>query len=54
VDRNELVVVGGGVAGASAAIEAAQRGLSVTLVDEHPVDLATMAMGSACVRPPGR
>jgi D-hydroxyproline dehydrogenase subunit alpha len=44
VDRDELVVVGGGVAGASAAIEAAQRGLSVTLVDEHPVDLATMAM----------
>jgi thioredoxin reductase len=37
-------VVGGGAAGASAAIEAARLGLSVTLVDEHPVDLATMGM----------
>jgi hypothetical protein len=32
------------MAGASAAIEAAGRGLSVTLVDEHPIDLATMAL----------
>jgi NADPH-dependent 2,4-dienoyl-CoA reductase/sulfur reductase-like enzyme len=44
VEREELVVVGGGVAGASAAIEAAGRGLRVTLVDEHPIDLATMAL----------
>jgi thioredoxin reductase len=44
VDREQLVVVGGGEAGATAAIEGVRRGLSVTLVDEHPVDLATMAM----------
>jgi thioredoxin reductase len=40
----EVVVVGAGVAGTSAAIEVAKRGLSVTLVDEHPLDLATMTM----------
>jgi NADPH-dependent 2,4-dienoyl-CoA reductase/sulfur reductase-like enzyme len=44
VDREQVVVVGAGVAGASAAIEAAKLGLSVTLVDEHPLDLSIMAM----------
>jgi thioredoxin reductase len=44
MEREAVVVVGAGVAGASAAIEAARLGLSVTLVDEHPLDLATMAM----------
>jgi D-hydroxyproline dehydrogenase subunit alpha len=44
VDREEVVVVGAGVAGVSAAIETARLGLGVTLVDEHPVDLPTMAM----------
>jgi thioredoxin reductase len=44
VDREEVVVVGAGAAGASAAIEAARLGLGVTLVDEHPLDLSTMAM----------
>ena len=44
MDREEVVVVGAGAAGASAAIEAARLGLGVTLVDEHPLDLSTMAM----------
>jgi D-hydroxyproline dehydrogenase subunit alpha len=44
VDRQQVVVVGAGVAGASAAIEAAKLGLGVTLVDEHPLALSTMAM----------
>jgi thioredoxin reductase len=44
MEREAVVVVGAGVAGASAAIEAARLGLGVTLVDEHPLDLATMAM----------
>ena len=39
-----VVVVGAGVAGVSAAIEAARLGLAVTLVDEHPLDLSSMAM----------
>jgi thioredoxin reductase len=44
VDGEQVVVVGAGVAGTSAAIEAARLGQSVTLVDEHPLDLASMAM----------
>jgi thioredoxin reductase len=44
MDREQVVVVGAGVAGATAAIEAARLGLGVTLVDEHPLDLSTMAM----------
>ena len=44
MDREQVVVVGAGVAGASAAIAAARLGLGVTLVDEHPLDLPTMAM----------
>ena len=43
MEKVQLVVVGGGVAGASAAIEAARAGLEVTLVDEHPVDFSLMA-----------
>jgi thioredoxin reductase len=44
MDRAQLVVVGAGIAGATAAAEAVRLGLGVTLVDEHPVDLATMGM----------
>src|SRR5262249_14905628 len=44
MDKARIVVVGGGASGTAAAIEAAKFGLSVTLVDEHPVDLATMGM----------
>jgi thioredoxin reductase len=43
VSTDQVVVVGAGIAGVSAAIEAARFGLAVTLVDEHPLDLATMA-----------
>src|SRR5262245_38904187 len=39
-----VVVVGAGVAGAAAAIEAARAGAEVLLVDEHPVDNDMMAM----------
>jgi thioredoxin reductase len=39
-----LIVVGGGVAGVAAAIEAARAGVEVLLVDEHPVDNDMMAM----------
>lgn len=40
MDTAQLAVVGAGVAGTAAAIEAARLGLDVTLVDEHPVDLS--------------
>ena len=39
-----VVVVGAGVAGVAAAIEAARAGADVLLVDEHPVDNDMMAM----------
>src|SRR5882672_6695158 len=39
-----LVVVGAGVAGVTAAIEAARAGVEVVLVDENPVDNDMMAM----------
>jgi thioredoxin reductase len=39
----QLLVVGAGPAGIAAAIEGAQRGLSVMLVDENPVSWETMA-----------
>ena len=39
-----VVVVGGGAAGVAAAVEAAEAGVEVLLVDENPVDNDTMAM----------
>jgi thioredoxin reductase len=39
-----LIVVGAGVAGVAAAIEAARAGVEVLLIDEHPVDNDMMAM----------
>jgi thioredoxin reductase len=42
--RVPLIVVGAGVAGVAAAIEAAEAGIEVLLVDEHPVDNDMMAM----------
>ena len=39
-----LVVVGAGVAGIAAAIEAVRAGVEVVLIDEHPVDNDMMAM----------
>jgi D-hydroxyproline dehydrogenase subunit alpha len=44
MEREQVVVVGAGVAGTAAAVEAARLGLGVTLVDEHPLDPATMAL----------
>ncbi len=43
MDKTQLAVVGAGVAGTAAAIEAAKAGLEVTLIDEHPIDFALMA-----------
>jgi len=39
-----LLVIGAGPAGLAAALEAARRGVEVTLVDEHPVDSALMGL----------
>ena len=41
-ERTQLLVIGAGPAGLAAAIEAAERGLSVVLVDENPVSFRTM------------
>ena len=41
-ERVQLLVIGAGPAGLSAAIEAASRGLRVMLVDENPVPFKTM------------
>ena len=43
MERAQVVVVGAGVAGAWAAIEAARAGLEVRLVDEHPLAFSLMA-----------
>jgi D-hydroxyproline dehydrogenase subunit alpha len=39
-----VVVIGGGAAGCAAAIEAAQAGMRVTLIDEHPQELTAMSL----------
>ena len=44
MESRPLVVVGAGVAGTAAAIEAARAGVPVTLIDENPVSLSTMGM----------
>jgi thioredoxin reductase len=41
-EETDLLVIGAGVAGCTAAIEAVGRGLKVVLVDENPVDAETM------------
>ena len=43
MDFTQVAVVGGGAAGTAAAITAAELGLDVTLIDEHPVDVESMA-----------
>lgn len=44
IQREQIVVVGAGVAGCTAALEAARHGLRVTLVDEHPQNTAMMSL----------
>ena len=44
MDHVEVVVVGGGVAGVSAAIEVAKAGLRVALIDENPIGFELMAL----------
>ena len=44
MESRPLVVVGAGVAGTAAAIEAARAGVHVTLVDENPVGISTMGL----------
>jgi thioredoxin reductase len=41
-ERTQILVIGAGPAGLAAAIEAAERGLSVVLVDENPISFKTM------------
>ncbi|MDP3320272.1 MAG: FAD-dependent oxidoreductase [Bosea sp. (in: a-proteobacteria)] len=41
-ERTQLLVIGAGPAGLAAAIEAAECGLSVVLVDENPISFTTM------------
>jgi thioredoxin reductase len=41
-EKTSLLVIGAGPAGLAAAIEAARRGIAVTLVDENPVPFETM------------
>jgi thioredoxin reductase len=41
-ENTSLLVIGSGPAGLAAAIEAARRGIAVTLVDENPVPFETM------------
>ena len=44
MDSRPLVVVGAGVAGTAAAIEAARAGVHVTLIDENPISASMMAL----------
>ncbi|MCY3782160.1 MAG: NAD(P)/FAD-dependent oxidoreductase [Chloroflexi bacterium] len=44
MESKPLVVVGAGVAGTAAAIEAARAGVRVTLVDENPIGASMMAL----------
>ena len=44
ITKEQVVVVGAGVAGCTAALEAVRRGLAVTLIDEHPQNTAAMSL----------
>lgn len=46
----DLLVVGGGITGLSLAVDAARRGLSVTLVDPHPLGGVSTQRSGALVR----
>lgn len=43
-DVEQLVIVGAGIAGCSAALAAVQAGLKVTLIDEHPQGTSAMSL----------
>ena len=44
MESKPLVVVGAGVSGTAAAIEAAQAGVQVTLMDENPIGMSMMGL----------
>ena len=44
MESKSLVVVGAGVSGTAAAIEAANAGVQVTLIDENPIPVSMMGM----------
>ena len=44
METNPLIVVGAGIAGTAAAIEAARAGVQVTLVDENPISTSIMGL----------
>lgn len=44
IQQEQVVVVGAGVAGCTAALAAARNGLRVTLVDEHPQNTTSMSL----------
>ncbi|MCH8089687.1 MAG: FAD-dependent oxidoreductase, partial [Chloroflexi bacterium] len=44
MESSQVVVVGAGPAGASAAIAAAEAALGVTLIDENPIDMSMMGL----------
>ena len=44
METKSLVVVGAGVAGTAAAIEAARAGVQVTLIDENPISMSMMGL----------
>ncbi len=44
MESKSLVIVGAGAAGTAAAIEAAQAGVQVTLIDENPIGMSMMGL----------
>ena len=44
MESKPLVVVGAGVSGTAAAIEAARAGVRVTLIDENPIGISMMGL----------
>ena len=48
-EKTSLLVIGAGPAGLAAAIEAARRGIAVTLVDENPFRSRPWARNYRCI-----
>ena len=44
MESKPLVVVGAGVSGTAAAVEAAKAGVQVTLIDENPIGMSMMGL----------